>query len=515
MKYNICKEIAKYIILPLTAAFMIPSCMDYDDINTPEYLPSNLPVGSFLQQMQRIAYPVQENNYQMCENLIGDVYGRYMSITNSGWESNFSTFNAPDSWLDFPFDRVYGTFYPAWIEIKNRTNAQGVNFAWAQLLRVATMQRMTDIYGPIPYSMVAGGDLEVPYDSQEEVYNHMFEDLDYAIETLTAYALAFPNDRPMADFDGVYDGDYSKWVKFANSLKLRMAMRIVYANPTLAQEKAEEAINHSIGVMQSNADNAAIHYAPNPIKIMWDNYTDIRACADIVSYMKGYSDPRLSSFFQTGKINNTDGYYGLRAGINISNKAWALNYSAPAIFEGERIMWMNAAEVAFLRAEGAMRGWNMGGTAAGFYAEGVTLSFDQYGLKNADTYLANSTAKPAAYDDPTYPEAALSTITIKWDDSAGDQVKLERIITQKWIAMWPMGQEAWSENRRTGFPRFFPVKVNKNTDATLTTKLASRVPFPPTEKINNSSNYQNAVSLLGGSDNYSTKLWWDKNTNKP
>ncbi|MBK5722588.1 SusD/RagB family nutrient-binding outer membrane lipoprotein [Dysgonomonas sp. Marseille-P4677] len=515
MKYRYLSKI-KYAAISFITMISISSCMDYEDINTPDYLPKELPMGAYFIQMQNIVYPAQENNYQMCESLIGDVYGRYMTITNSGWESSFATFNAPDNWLDFPFEKVFSTFYSAWVEVKDRTDAKGVNYAWAQLLRVAAMQRMTDLYGPIPYSKVASGNIEVPYDSQEEVYKNMFNDLDFAISELTAYVLSYPGEKPMEDYDRVYGGDYSKWVKFANSLKLRMAMRIVYANPALAEEKALEAVNHPIGVIRTNEENAYITYAPNPIKIMWEDYTDSRVCADIVTYMKGYNDPRMSKYFQMGNVGGASGYYGLRAGITIPNKAWALTYSAPAIYTDEKLLWMNAAEVSFLKSEGAMRGWNMGGTTAALYNQGIKLSFDQYGVSgNYDTYITNSIAKPAAYDDPTFPEAARSTITIKWEDAVSEEVMLERIITQKWIAMWPLGQEAWSEQRRTGYPRFFPTKVNKNTDASLTTKLAARIPFAPSERINNATNYSAAVSLLGGTDAYGTKIWWDKKSNKP
>lgn len=493
------------------------SCMDYDDINAPKYLPSEINLYSLHESMQNIAYPVQENNYQMCENLIGDVYGRYMGITNDGWETNYGTFNAQDSWLNFPFDRVFSGVYSNLFDIQKRTEGAGVAYAWAQLLRVTAMHRMTDLWGPIPYSKVEFGKMQVPYDTQEEVYKHMFEDLDYAIKTLTTYAQTYPDDRSTALFDMVYGGDFSKWVKFGNSLKLRMAMRIVYADPVLAKEKAEEAVSHQIGVITSNEDNASILYRPNPIKIMWLDYTDTRVCADLVTYMQGYKDPRMPKYFQKGKISNVEGYYGIRVGINIPSKAWALEYSAPNVHDtdDDRILWMNAAEVAFLKSEGAMRGWSMGGTAEDFYATGVKLSFAQYGASGYDDYIKDNTSKQANYDDPTNPIAAQSTITIKWDESATNEVKLEKIITQKWIAMWPLGQEAWSEHRRTGYPRFFPVPNVKNPDTSLRTKFAARIPYPPSEKLSNTSNYNDAVTKLGGADNYSTKMWWDNNPAKP
>jgi len=514
MKYHLIFTIKRIVMLGFAMAFLT-SCIDYDEINTPKYLPQELSVGAYFDQMQNYVYSAQNNAYQMHENLIGDVYGRYMSITNT-WFNSYATFNASDAWLNqTPFKDVLSNFYPAWIEVRNKTNSEGVIFAWAQLLRVAAMQRVTDIYGPIPYSKITGSNITVAYDSQEEVYNHLFEDLDFAIDELVNYVYAFPAEKPMANYDKVYGGDFSKWIKFANSLKLRMAVRIVYANPTLAKQKAEEAVSHPFGVIMSNDDNAAIGYEPNPIKIMWDDYTDTRVCADILSYMNGYNDPRRSAYFTKQARGGTSDWYGLRSGINITSKEAVLTYATPAIFATDKLMWLHAAEVAFLKAEGAMRGWNMRGTAEDLYNEGIQLSFAQYAVSGVATYIANTTSVPAACSDPDRTAAAVSVITIKWDGSASDEVKLERLITQKWIAMWPLGQEAWSDFRRTGYPRFFPVLVNRNTDATLTSKLAARIPYPPDEKITNAANYNSALTLLGGGDLYGTKVWWDKKTNKP
>lgn len=499
----------KYVAMSLFATLHLASCMDYEEINTPEYLPQKLSVGAYFGQMLNSVYPAQENAYQIDQNFIGDCYGRYMSISNT-WPNHFATFNAVEDWVGSPF-RTLSSFYPAWIEVKNKTNGEGVNFAWAQLLRVAKMQRLTDIYGPIPYSKITGNSITVPYDSQEDVYNHLFEDLDYAIGELTAYAMAFPNDKPMAEYDKVYEGDFTRWVRFANSLKLRLAMRIAYANPALAKQKAEEAVNHPIGVIAANSDNASIAYTPNGIYQVATNWGDTRTCADLVSYMNGYNDPRRAAYFGT---NSTGNYVGLRSGIAIASKASVEDYSIPKFAETDRTLWMNAAEVAFLKAEGALRAWDMGaGTAESFYNEGIKLSFDEHATAGADTYLANSTDKPAACNDPLHTSPAISTITIKWDNAASEEVKLERLITQKWIALWPLGTEAWCDYRRTGYPRFFPVEVNSSTDASLTT-VASRIPFDPREKVNNATNYAGAVSLLGGADAYGTKLWWDKKANK-
>jgi hypothetical protein len=178
-------------------------------------------------------------------------------------------------------------------------------------------------------------------------------------------------------------------------------------------------------------------------------------------------------------------------------------------------MWINAAEVAFLKAEGALKGWNMGGTAGAFYNEGITLSFQQYDLSGADTYLNDDVSTPAGYTYPVaghtdYNFSAQSAITIKWEDSATDEQKLERIITQKWIASFPLSNEAWAEFRRTGYPRLAPVVFNKSGGTVPAGQYIKRLVFPDTEYQRNADNVQAAIGLLGGSDSQGTKLWWDK-----
>ncbi|MDR2918683.1 MAG: SusD/RagB family nutrient-binding outer membrane lipoprotein [Tannerella sp.] len=482
-----------------------------------EIMEGNYKLGAFFPQMLNYAYPAQENAYQMGENLIGDPYGRYLSIANSGFSSNFSIFNAPSGWINSPFNDVFGKVYGGWSQINQQTGGEGYLFAWAEIIRVTAMQRLTDMYGPLPYSQLQSRSIAVAYDSQEEVYNGMFKDLDNAIAILTDFVQENPSYRGMATFDQVYASDFSKWIKYANSLKLRLAVRIAYANPALAQQKAEEAVKHSIGVMTSNDDNAENPFPKNPIWTVTNAWGDSRACADIVAYMVGYNDPRISKYFtETTLEGAVDGYLGVRTGYSLPEKVVTSKYSSTTYAQTDLTLWMPSSETAFLKAEGALRGWDMGGTVKDLYEEGIRLSFTQWNAGGVDSYLEDGTSKPADFNDPDPAVAAkaISTMTIKWDDAANFETKLERLITQKWIAMYPLGQEAWSDNRRTGYPRFFPVLVNASDDPNLTTRLASRIPFPPDEAKNNTENYKGAVQLLGGEDKYGTKLWWDKNPNK-
>jgi hypothetical protein len=104
----------------------------------------------------------------------------------------------------------------------------------------------------------------------------------------------------------------------------------------------------------------------------------------------------------------------------------------------------------------------------------------------------------------------LSTITIKWNDADAFDKKLERIITQKWIAIYPEGQEAWSEFRRTGYPKLFPVVINNSGGKIATNTFVRRVNLPPDEYLTNPKGAERAAATLGGPDNGGTRLWWDK-----
>ena len=178
-------------------------------------------------------------------------------------------------------------------------------------------------------------------------------------------------------------------------------------------------------------------------------------------------------------------------------------------------MWMTSAEVQLTLAEGALRGWNMGGTAADFYAKGVTLSFEQWGVSGADAYLADNTSLPQLYVDPlgTYSYNGVQpTITVAFDQSADFETNLERIVTQKYIAMFPNGNEAWAEFRRTGYPRLMPVAVNKNVNQVPQGEFARRLWYPQEEYKDNGQNVAAAIAdLTPQADLMSSRMWWDCN----
>ena len=295
-------------------------------------------------------------------------------------------------------------------------------------------------------------------------------------------------------------------------------------------------VKHEVGVMTSNDDNAlfgAWGTDGNPVRVavMYNMYSegkhecitsgDSHAAADIICYMNGYNDPRRAFYFTRSEWAGYD-YVGLRRGIVIPAAAIVHQYCGPVIETDDPACWMNAAEVAFLKAEAvAVFGFDMGTDARSAYEEGIRLSFEQYGASGYASYIADNTSVPSLYTDPAGSNSyssVISEITIAWDEGATPEQKQERIITQKWIANWLLGNEAWADFRRTGYPRLIPATEagNKSTDRTLTTTGARRIEYPDAEAVSNAENYHAAVStLLGGSDNMSTRLWFDCKPDNP
>lgn len=509
----------------LTMAFATACTGNFDDINRKEYQVTkeemdreNYSLGSTLRGMQGYVIPTQEHSHQFIEVLFAGAYAGYYGEVNPKWDNSGkgSIYNPTTDWLEGAYSTVISNTYPYYRDLCDRTD-DPVALALGKLLRVLIMHRETDMFGPIPYSKVidpqGGVSLTVPYDSQEAVYKQMLKELDEVTAVLADNTAM--SAETFRKFDDVYYGDISKWLKFANSLKLRFALRMAYVEPTLAQQTAEQAVRG--GVIVDNADNAWLTVEENRTSIIFNEWPDHRVGADIISYMNGYNDPRREKMFTAVTAKDKDGkeadvFAGVRIGIQCGMDLSSY-YSKPIVSVNSKYLWMNAAEVTLLRAEGALRGWNMGDKPQNLYEQGVKLSFEQYGVTD-DTYLTDAERKPAGYTDPqgTYSATAVSDITIPWQ--AGNEhfeANLERIITQKWIAMFPNSVEAWSEYRRTGYPKLLPVVENKSggviDDAN---EKIRRLWYPPTEYTENGANLNAAIGMLGGADNGATRLWWDK-----
>jgi hypothetical protein len=533
MKY-LNKLTKRSAIFAMMLVALFSACRkDYDLYNTnpnalsdADLLKDNTGAGTFIPTMQvNVFYNLLDQNYiyQIQQNLNADAFSGYFCPV--GFDGQFNAnYNLNVGWNLWPFKVGYSGIMGNWKKLKQFAAPQVG--AVGDILKVEGMHRVTDIYGPIPYSKFGTNALTTPYDDQKTVYNSFFQDLDNAIKLLSDYVVKVPNDKALSKFDLVYNGDYKQWIKFANSLKLRLAIRIAYIDPSLAKTKAEEAaalrIDGKEAFLTTQADNALVIggkgiTTSNGLYIADISYKNSRMNASIESILKGYNDDRLTKYFQSPADIAGD-YKGVRAGAPTKGLGYETKLSSVNLTESSPVQYMCAAEVSFLRAEGALRGWNMGGTAQSFYEQGIRLSFAQYGANGVEAYISNDTGTQATYSDPlnktannvTAGSPLLSKTTVKWDESASKQIKLEKIITQKWIAIFPDGQEAWSEFRRTGYPKIFPVVNNASGGLIDTDIQIRRLPFSDDEYKKNTAEVQKAIPLLGGgADNGGTRLWWD------
>lgn len=476
-------------------------------------------LGTHLMNMQQMLVQGQQNNSQMIDHMISSEYGGYIAcIAQWGNSGNFYTYDPRVGWVGVPFDTMMPQIFTPYNEIVNITNAQGPAYAWAQIMKVYGAYLLNGMYGPIAYTNVSAENLSAPYDSEEALFDAMFADLNDGISTLTAAVLSGEDMSSLAAFDYVYGADFTKWVKFANTLKLRMAMRISGVKPGLAQEMAEEAVAAPYGVLSTKEDAAWSTYndGMNPYyraEVTW-NGGEIRLSANVTSYLGGYNDPRLAKYGLPGKYADDMGIVGVRNGISQSASSMAAyqKFSCTAIGQNDNLLIMPASEAYFLRAEGALNGWDMGGTAKELYEAGVTVSMEERGVVIGD-YLS-SEAVPADYEDPyssSKNATAVSSVCPKYDESASTTTNLERILVQKWIASFPNGWERWGDFRRTGYPKMFPVVNNQNTDGVTADRGMRRIPYSEKEYNTNQTNVADAVAnLLGGPDTGATDLWWAK-----
>lgn len=507
--------------------FAAVSCTDnFEEINTNPYGASDELLQEDFNNIRTLFPPIFNNIivldpvwwYQVQQGLQGDIWSGYMA-TPTAFEggSNNTTYSLVDGWNGYAWTSGYKDIMANVYKLEQRTKGKYDQFySLSLILKVEAMHRITDIYGPIVYSKFGTENPVIEYDAQNQVYTQMFNELDIAVAELTPRITG----DGVTEFTGTdisgYNGDFRRWVKFANTLRLRLAMRIVKIDPALAKTEAEKAVNHSVGVLTTKDDIfkvVSVNFT-NPIATISNAWQDIRMSADMESIMGGYNDPRLATFFATS--DQFPGQYkGVRTGIQIGAKADHAGFSGIGpVVNSKDIVLMTTAEAYFLRAEGALRGWNMGGDAKSLYELGINASFDQHGVSGAATYISDAVSTPKAYVDPNFPvnnSAAVNNVTIAWDGASSNEVKLQKIITQKWIAGFPEGQEGWSEYRRTGYPKLFPVLKNTSGGAITTQFGVRRVNFVQSEKAGNPGGVATGVAKLGGPDNGGTRLWWDVN----
>jgi hypothetical protein len=356
----------------------------------------------------------------------------------------------------------------------------------ALVLRSWVFNLLTDAYGDIPYKQAATIDqyLTPAYDKQKDVYFALLDDLKAAQADLNPSGPAIAGDI-------IYNNNILLWKKFANSLRLRIALRIADREPEKSKEVLADIQAEGSGYIGANTETAQVVYLSspnqNPISNLFDTRDDYRISKTIVDRLYTLNDPRLPAYASKPQDTTVHTFVGIPNGLLVGDASnlgftktskpgkYFLAPNAPAVI-------ISYAEVLFDRAEAAARGFTTE-DAADLYKQALTASLKQYGVADAavSTYLAS----PAVQFDPT-----------NFKKSIGDQ---------KWIALFGQGLEAFAEWRRLDYPQLQPAAAG-----TLGGKMPLRFIYPGTEQSLNGASYQAAVASQGP-DALTTKLWFDVN----
>ncbi len=377
-------------------------------------------------------------------------------------------------------------------------NSNGSYEAVSLILQSWMFQILTDMWGDVPFSSAALANAEEPvfgpaYDAQEDIYNGLLENLKRANTLLTG------DNLPSIKGDIIFDGDLAKWRKFANSLRLRVAMRLSEINDATAKAEITDVFTNAAQypVMESNEDNATLVYLssfPNAHPISEANryrvgsYNEYRISETLEGILRDYNDPRLDFFADPTANSVSEGnpmISGMQNGI-VDGPAYEYKggdaflskfnidffHFQPNSNEGRL---MTYSEVAFIFAEAAQRGW-ITGNAETFYNAGVTANFDYWNVDMPADYL---------------------TATASFDNT------LEIIANQKYIALFYIDFQGFIEFKRTGFP----TTIQPGPDAFYST-YPSRFEYPSREQALNVESY-NAAIARQGADEITTPVWWE------
>ncbi len=361
--------------------------------------------------------------------------------------------------------------------------AKANQLAMCEVIEVFAFHVLVDIFGDIPYMEAFGDDVTPGYDDDAGIYSAIADRLDAAINTLGG-------DNGFGSADLIYGGDADAWKTFANSLKLRMAIRLADTNSAKAKSMAESAV--ASGVFASNSDNFMIGYLSatphtNPlwVTLVQSGRSDYIATSTMIEPMSALSDPRLPLYYSDEVALDTMGAVGYLGGVYGDNNNYNA-FSHPGALQQNPTFpgtLMGYSEVAFLLADAAERGFSVGGDAESFYNAGITASILEWGGSpaDADAYIVQ-------------PEVAYATAEGDWKQKIG---------TQKWLALYDKGFEAWSSYRMYDYP-VLPIAAQAQIPT------PTRYTYPVTEYSLNGDAVEAAAAAIGG-DLKATKVFWDAN----
>lgn len=430
-----------------------------------------------------------------------------------------------------------------------------------------------DLFGPMPYEEFKALRDKSPfkYNDVRTIYYGVKKNLDDAVACLKYYkdnrSEAYKQElaNVMYSYLTIVNDPYSKtwedmepWIRFANSLKLRMAIHMSGIEPETAKTWAEEAVRD--GVITDVDNEVAIYPVfsgkDHPL-VEITGWSDAVMGASFLNLLENLDHPYMKYLFTKNSVGLAKSpqavegsscqattpansvYVGMRDGVapgegqaaannpycgySMLDKAYLAQTQAP-------LFLMKCSEVYFLLAEGALRGWNMGGTAKQFYEQGIrnaslesrSFTGNKYN-ELVDDYLNVEAPKGIAYVDPqglTPDMPSVTKIGVKWNEGDSPEVKLEKIITQKYIASFPYSYESWVDLRRVGYPKLFPILGVADSDGTIKAgdskvqtkeNIMRRIPWASDDPQTKEDIANTGLPALGegATDTQGQHLWWD------
>ena len=515
MKINSKKIFAA--ILALQLGWIVSCTEDFEEINSnpnsPEVVPSNLLLPTV---MRSTTSQVAGQAWG-----IGNVVMQYTAKIQ---------FTNEDRYNWGPFSNPYNSYFNSMRDLNNiiqiseplgQNNYVGI----AKVLRAFQFSFMTDAYGELPYSQatLAKEDVNYPiFDSQEAIYDGVLRELKEANELLGSSTETVRGDI-------IFNGDISKWKKFANSLRLRVLLRLSLRRDPSTEMQQIIANPDQFPIFTGNEDHAVLQHLPDVpnqhglYTTRSGSFDEFRLSRNMEFILKDLNDPRLFAYAQpttdsgAGIIGEVDDYQGVpnglsdeealqyspsgdpaRGGSNFISRVgllWSCNQCSPLANPiGYQTILMNYSELQFILAESRERGFISTGTAEEYYQNGIRASFEYYESRYRLINLPQI-ADRLIIDDSYFQQEKVAY-------TGSQQEKLFKIGTQKWLSLFFSGLENWYDWRRTGYPEIVP------GPAAFETEVPRRFIYPSSVQALNEENYNSAISRQGP-DEILTRVWWD------
>ncbi|NOZ48059.1 MAG: SusD/RagB family nutrient-binding outer membrane lipoprotein [Chlorobi bacterium] len=482
-----------YLFFLILLGFSISCTKNFEEYNTDKKSPTVVD-GEFLvsNAQKELVDQISSTNVNLN---IWKLVSQYWTETTYTDEANYDIVNRtiPDNIFSVYYRQVLKPLDEAKKIISDKETDQFVfteasktnELMIIKLIEVYCYHNLVNMFGDVPYTDAINIDIISPkYDDAATIYADLLTQIDNAV---AAFTVGAPNYIGSADL--FYGGDVSAWIKFAQSLKLKIAINLADVNPTVAQTNVEAAV--AAGVFTSAADNALMQYegsSPNTNTLYEDlvlsGRSDFVAANTIVDLMDGLNDPRMDYYF-TYKIdtsgNGDMAYLGGNYGYSSAYPSYSHINDAIQAPDFPGIL-MTYSEIQFYIAEAAERGWSVGQTAQAAYEEAITASFAFWGAP-LGTYLTDA--------------------GVDYTAAADQAARMDLIGTQAYISFYTRGFVAYTEYRRFDVPQ-----MNVAPSAATGGPVPTRFTYPVNEQTLNADNYASAATAVGG-DDMLTLLFWD------